>query len=184
MGAHFNLTIPKDASRTAILLQLSTTTLGKIGASFLSVLVALACFTTAVGIITGIADYFRGFFNNSKFSYRLTAVIGCLFGVLVGQFDVHFIIDAAIPVLLVIYPVTIVLIILNVLPDKWASKSIFQSVVYIAILFSFTDVLNLYYQDTLVMQSITKHIPLAESGLAWVLPSLIVLVFINLKKNR
>ena len=183
LGAHFNAEIPKDASRTDILLQLSTTTLGQIGASFLSVLVALACFTTAVGIITGVADYFRGFFNNSNLAYQITAVIGCLFGVLVGQFDVHFIIVVAIPILMVIYPVTIVLILLNVLPEKWSSNFVFKAVVFTAILFSLPDVFNIYFKDTSVMQSITHTIPLAEHGLTWVLPSLIVFILSNFKKS-
>ena len=181
LGAHFNVEIPQNASRTEILMQLSTTTLGRIGAAFLSVLVALACFTTAVGIITGVADYFRGFFNNSNLMYRITAVIGCAFGVLVGQFNVGFIIQVAIPVLMVIYPVTIVLIILNVMSYKWASKRVFKAVVFTAILFSIPDVLNIFYAERELMKQVIAFIPLGQYSLAWVLPSFIVFLVSNLR---
>ena len=181
LGAHFNVEIPQNASRTEILMQLSTSTLGRIGAAFLSVLVALACFTTAVGIITGVADYFRGFFNNSNLMYRITAVIGCAFGVLVGQFNVGFIIQVAIPVLMVIYPVTIVLIILNVMSYKWASKRVFKAVVFTAILFSIPDVLNIFYAETELMKQVIAFIPLGQYSLAWVLPSFIVFLVSNLR---
>ena len=65
------LTFPEDASRTEILTGLSTQTLGTIGTSFLSVLVALACFTTGVGIVTGAADYAKGIFKDSQKAFNL-----------------------------------------------------------------------------------------------------------------
>ncbi len=92
----------------------SLQTLGNIGNAFLSVLVTLACFTTAVGIVTGTADFVKGLSNNSNKAYVITAIVGCLIGVGVGQFDVHYIINVALPALMFIYPITIVLIILNV----------------------------------------------------------------------
>ena len=109
-GVLFSSTFGEEATRTEILGSLSTQTLGNIGTTFLSVLVALACFTTGVGIITGTSDYFKGLFNNSQKAYSITAIIGCVLGVLIGQFDVHYIIVIALPALMFIYPITIVLI--------------------------------------------------------------------------
>ena len=51
LGAFYSDTFSADITRTALLLGLSQTMLGDIGGTFVSVLVALACFTTAVGII-------------------------------------------------------------------------------------------------------------------------------------
>lgn len=183
LGAFYNSEIAEDASRTEILNQLSTITLGEIGTSFLSVLVALACFTTAVGIITGVSDYFKGFFNESTFVYKVTAIVSCAFGAFVGMFDVSFIIHIAIPVLMIIYPVTIVLIILNVLPNKYASSFVFKAVVITAILFSIPDALALDDSNTSFIASCIKKIPLVEHHLAWVLPSLFVFVIANFKKK-
>ena len=183
IGAFYNAEISNEASRIEILNQLSTKTLGSIGTAFLSVLVGLACFTTAVGIVTGVSDYFKGFFNDSQLVYQIVAVVSCVFGVLIGQFNVDFIITIAIPVLMIIYPVTIVLIVLNVLPDKVTSVLVFKWVVAVAILFSLPDAFPFAEENTSFLANCIKSIPLVEHQLAWVLPSLAVFVLVNLKEK-
>src|SRR5690606_1357128 len=139
VGSSYNTVFPLDVTRAEVLTGLGKLTLGSYGAAFLSVLIALACFTTAVGIITGTADYFKSLFKNSKLAYILTASIACILGVLIGQFNVGFIIEIAIPVLMFIYPITIALIILNVLPDKFATPMVFKAVIFVTFIFSIPD---------------------------------------------
>lgn len=178
-GALFNSIFKEEATRTEVLSNLSSEILGNIGASFLSVLVALACFTTAVGIIVGTADYFKGIFKESKVVYNITAIIACIIGIIMGQFDVHYIINIALPVLMFIYPITIVLILLNVIPEKLASKTVFKSVVFTTFLFSIPDFLQfiLPKDNLLFFQQI---IPLSKYSLGWLLPASLVFVTINL----
>jgi len=107
-GATLSTLLPVSGTRTEVLTSLSSQTLGAIGTSFLSVLVALACFTTAVGIVTGTSDYVKEMFKNSQKAYVITAFISCVLGILIGHFQVSFIIKAAIPALMFIYPITIV----------------------------------------------------------------------------
>jgi LIVCS family branched-chain amino acid:cation transporter len=166
-----------------VLSGLSTATLGNIGTVFLSVLVALACFTTAVGIVIGTADFFKGFFNESKLAYVTTVVISCALGVAIGQFDVHFIITIALPVLMFIYPITIVLIFLNVIPEKYASANVFRIVVLTAFIFSVPDFLKFIILEE-NMKLIQQTIPLSQEGLGWLLPSIIAFIAGNLFKNK
>ena len=178
-GALFGASFSSEATRTEVLSGLSTQTLGNIGNTFLSVLVALACFTTAIGIITGTSDYFKGFFNNSQKAYTATAIVSCILGVVIGQFDVHYIINIALPVLMFIYPITIVLILLNVIPNKWASPLVFKTVVLITFVFSIPDFLQfLLPADSL--SGIQNMIPLASKSLGWVLPALLTFVIVNI----
>ena len=130
LGAMYNSQFGTDVTRTELLTGLSIKTLGNIGTTFLSVLVALACFTTAVGIIVGTADFFKGLFKESQRAYLITAIISCVIGISIGQMDVKYIIDVALPVLMFIYPLAIVLILLNVIPEKLASKLVFKTVVF------------------------------------------------------
>ena len=181
-GVLFSSTFGEEATRTEILGSLSTQTLGNIGTTFLSVLVALACFTTGVGIITGTADYFKGLFNNSQKGYTITAIIGCFLGVLIGQFDVHYIIVIALPALMFIYPITIVLILLNVLPEKLASPTIFKSVVGVTFLFSIPDFLKFIINPE-SLTGIQSYIPFSEHSLGWVLPALFIFIFVNVFKK-
>ena len=164
-------------NRTQLLSQLSLDTLGNIGTAFLAVLVALACFTTAVGIITGTADFVKGILKDSQLAYTITGVLGCLLGVLMGQFDVHYIVNVAVPALMLIYPITIVLIILNVLPTKWATKLLFRGVVISTIVFSFPDFLtSLGYAENMV--GIKNSIPMGTAGLGWLAPSFLVAIIV------
>ena len=175
-------TLSNDMQRANLLRGISIATLGNIGTAFLSVLVALACFTTAVGIVTGTADYFKGLFNNSQKAYTITAVLGCLFGILVGQLDFHSIIVIALPILMLIYPITIVLILLNVLPEKLASATVFKSVVGVTFLFSIPDFLKFIINPE-SLTGIQSYIPFSEFSLGWVLPAIFVFIFVNVFKN-
>lgn len=181
-GSLHNSEFPLEVTRTELLLGLGNKTLGNAGASLLSVLIALACFTTAVGIVTGTADYFKGLFNNSKQAYTLTAIIGSVLGIVMGQFDVGFIINIAIPALMFIYPITIILILLNTIPDTWASTLVFRGVVITAFIFSLPDFLKILSPSDNLNQ-ILDYIPLGQLNLGWLLPSLLAFVLLNVVQH-
>jgi len=183
VGAMHNTEFESSISRPELLTGLSLKTLGNIGNLFLSILISLACFTTAVSVIVGTADFFKGLFKESQLAYTITAIVACLLGVLVGQFDVHYIIVVALPALMFIYPLTIVLILLNVIPEKYASKLVFKAVVLVTFIFSIPDFLGFLVEaDWLV--SVKEIIPLANQNLGWVMPAIITFVLVNgLRKN-
>jgi LIVCS family branched-chain amino acid:cation transporter len=182
-GAILNSSFAENASRTDILTSLSSQTLGTIGTSFLSVLVALACFTTAVGIVTGTSDYVKGVCKGSQKAYVLTAFLSSVLGVLIGHFEVDFIIKAAIPTLMFIYPITIVLILLNVVSNKFASPLVFKGVVFVTLIFSIPDFLGaLHLGDFL--KPITYWIPLSSKSLGWVLPALLMFIGLNVYNQQ
>ena len=166
-------------NRTELLSTLSLQNLGNIGNSFLAVLVALACFTTAVGIVTGTADFVREIFGNSQKAYIVTGILGCILGVLVGQFDVHYIINVALPALMFIYPITIVLIILNVIPKKWTSKLVFRGVVLVTFIFSIPDFLKFLITSD-ILKSIQQCIPFSDNSMGWIIPAFIVFILLNI----
>ncbi len=176
-------TLSNDMQRANLLRGISISTLGNIGNAFLSVLIALACFTTAVGIITGTADYFKGLFKDSQKAYVITAVVGCLVGVLVGQMDFHSIIVIALPVLMFIYPITIVLILLNVLNEKYATPLVFRAVVLVTFIFSIPDFLGFIIPAENLI-GVKSLIPFSQYHLGWVIPAVIAFFVLNLKKFR
>ena len=168
-----------NISRTSLLRGISVATLGNIGNLFLSLLVGLACFTTAVGIVTGTADFIKSRIHNSQGAYIITAIIGCVLGVVMGQFKVDYIIAIALPVLMFIYPITIVLILLNVTPKKYASATVFKAVVITTILFSIPDFLNSVGWEAL-LGSLPYYIPLSQFSMGWVMPAVVVFGAVNL----
>ncbi len=174
--------LDNDMQRANLLRGISLATLGTIGNTFLSVLISLACFTTAVGIVTGTADYFKGLFKESNTAYTITAIIGCLIGIGIGQLDFHSIVVIALPVLMFIYPITIVLILLNVLPEKYASKLVFRCVVLTTFIFSIPDFLKFVVKGE-SLEVVRNFIPLSQYSLGWVLPAIVVFVLVNGTKH-
>jgi len=182
-GALVHGAFDADTSRTDLLSGLAKQSLGNIGNLFLSVLVALACFTTAVGVVTGTADFIKAVFKESQLAYVITAVTCCIIGILVGQFNVDFIIVVAVPALMFIYPLTIILILLNVVTEKYTSAFIFRAVTITTMLFSIPDFLG-SVPSFGINPEIFTWIPLQEYSLGWVLPALAVFILLNFFKPK
>lgn len=179
LGALYNSEFPTDITRTDLLLSLSKSMLGDLGATFVSILVALACFTTAVAIVVSLADFFKSLFDDSQKVYTYVSIVCCAVGVIMGSYDVGFIINTAIPALLLIYPISMVLIFLNVLPDRFATTLVFRAVVIVTFIFSIPDVLG-FISPSEGLKTMISYIPLAKHSLGWVLPALVTCVAVGL----
>jgi len=184
-GSEINIdtSLSSDMQRATLLRGISIASLGSFGNTVLSVLITLACFTTAVAIITGTADYFKGLFKESQNAYTITGVVACLIGILVGQLDFHSIIMIALPVLMFIYPITIVLILLNVIPEKFASKTVFRGVVLVTFIFSIPDVASFLIPSE-NLEGIKTIIPFAQHNLGWVLPAFMTFLLVNVFSKK
>jgi LIVCS family branched-chain amino acid:cation transporter len=168
-GAMVNSEFPQDVTRTDLLSGISFLNLGEVAQMSLAVLVALACFTTAVGIVTGTADFMVERINK-PYAYPLTVFIACVLGVIIGALSVNAIIEIALPVLLLVYPLTIVLILLNVMPPDLRTRLIMTSVVIATSIFSLPDALKYVVSEDL-FANIQLYIPLSEYGLGWLIPA-------------
>jgi LIVCS family branched-chain amino acid:cation transporter len=169
-----------NIARTSLLSGMASLSLGTLGHFCLSVLISLACFTTAVGIVTGTSDFVKSRFADSKTAYWVTATIGCVLGIGIGQFNVAYIISVALPALMFIYPITIVLILLNVLPQKYATQRVFKAVVVTTIVFSIPDFLGSIGNPLAPNGGLLEWIPLQKHSLGWVLPAMFVFLLTNL----
>ncbi|MBT8297996.1 MAG: branched-chain amino acid transport system II carrier protein [Maribacter sp.] len=182
-GALMHDDFEADISRTALLNGISIATLGNTANLFLSILVSFACFTTAVGIVTGTADFMKYKFGDSQKAYMLTAILGCILGVVMGQFNVGYIIVVAIPALALIYPVTIVLIFLNVLPERYSSALVFKWVVITTLLFSLPEFIHYGLGPLDIgfggVRELFNWLPLSAFGMGWVLPAGVVFTLVN-----
>lgn len=189
VGAYFgseidiNSELSSDMQRANLLRDISITSLGEFGNTVLSILISLACFTTAIGIIAGAADYFKGLLNDSQTVYVVTAILASVLGVVVGQLDFNSIIVVAIPVLLFIYPITIVLILLNVLPEKLATVLVFRAVVITTFVFSVPDVVG-FISPSEGLKTLTSYIPFASKSLGWVLPACLVFIIASISQSK
>ena len=184
-GAQAQGNFDAESSRSIILQGVAQLFLGNTAPLGLGILVALACFTTATGIVTGTADFVASYFegpNHTPGTARRVfvgvAIAGAILGVLMGQFPVVYIIAIAVPALVFIYPTTIILMALHVLPASWATPKAFKAAVlvcFVANTPAFLD--SLGYP---ALQEATAFLPLSSQGLAWVLPVLLSVVGVKI----
>lgn len=93
---------------------------GEPGAVILAVIVLLACLTTSIGLVTSCAHYFSSQFGG--LSYKGYAVAFAIVSFAVGTFGLKTIISAAVPVLMFLYPLSIVLIVLTFLHPYFGGR--------------------------------------------------------------
>lgn len=157
---------------------------GQPGQLILSGVVLLACLTTAVGLISSCADYFA---TLTPLRYRQWVVVLSIICALVANVGLSQLIALSVPVLLALYPLTIALVVLTFI-RRWLPnpKYAFRTVMFVALIFSLLDGIrgisalqNVSWIKGL-LDAQTKYMPLAEQGMAWVLPTAIVMVLVFL----
>lgn len=181
-GALLSDVLDPTLDRSGVLNEMTRFALGSTGHLFLAVLIALACFSTTVGIITGASDFARELLKGSRGAYLITAALSCITGVIIGQWEVSFIIEIALPVLLFIYPLIIIFIILHNLPASWVRPFTFRAVTLTVMIFSIPDVLNAlgYSWPASVLRSIS---PWNTTDFSWTFPAFAVFLVSQIKKE-
>lgn len=155
-------------STTSAALYLAEITLGSAGKIAFGICVATACLTTSVGLVAIASDWFARF---TPISYKMWSVIICVFSGVMAIGGVDFIIQLSVPVLCILYPVTIILILLNVFGVKHVL--VYRAATYTTLV---VIILEEVFSKILHVTPITNFlakIPMAESGFVWVVPCLI-----------
>lgn len=162
-----------------VLSEMSNLSLGKYGAILLAVIFTLACLTTCVGLITSGANYFDHL-TKEKLGYSTWVVILSLTSFITANFGLDMILKVSAPVLTIIYPVSILLIILGVSHDLLDYSSLVYKVsAAVAVVLPTIHVLGKMGLKLPLLTSLEARLPLAKSGLSWVLPCLVVVVILT-----
>ena len=175
LGAHANVEIT-NLSRSGLLLHIATQQLGSNGIYLISILMILACLTTAIALTAGSANFFERL-TKGKLGYIEGIISITLVSVILGITGVDAIIDYASTLLNFIYPVTLVLI-LSVLLFGGTIKNQkpYFITLIITMIISFIRVLIKWFPNEEVFTQLLEALPLARFNLEWVLPA--VLTFI------
>jgi len=167
-----------DATNGAVILHAYVAhTFGGVGSFFLAALIFVACMVTAVGLTCACAEFFAQYL---PLSYKTLVFILGLFSMLVSNLGLSHLIQISIPVLTAIYPPCIVLVVLSFTLRWWNNTTrIMAPVMLVSFLFGVIDGLKTSALADL-MPAWTSHLPLAAQGLAWLPPSLVMLVLVGI----
>lgn len=157
----------KDIARTQATVKLVEAIGSTAGKVALSVSMVFACFTTSVGLITTISNFFVELFKN-KYSYKKVMVTIVILSYLISIAGVNQIIVLAEPILNTFYPTTIVLILLNLFRSKIKNENIFRGAVYGATFAGFVFAVSKLLPEGNAVANIVQKLPLGSDGFMWI----------------
>lgn len=176
LGATVSTMYGQDVVQTTLIVEITESLLGKPGKVILAIIVMLACLTTAIGLTSATAQFFEKT-TNGKLKYELIVTIVCIFSAIVSNFGVNTIIKFSAPILDIIYPATIILVIMTLFGDKIKNNNAFKGATYMALLVSVITVAN---NMKLINIAFINKLPFSSLGFNWILPVLIGAIIGNL----
>lgn len=162
-GSFFDLSV----DRTQLVLSIVQALLGKGGMILFAVVVALACLTTSVGLVSACSDYFSGL-TSGRLPYKVLVCVICVFSAVISNFGLNEIIAIAAPILSVVYPPTLVLIVLAMTGNRLKNKWIFRLAALGALVVSLVGTVGPIVGLNVDFLS---YLPLSGLGFGWVLPA-------------
>ena len=152
-------------SRAELVIGIVERLLGKTGLVIFAVVVALACMTTAVALVSSAASFFEKL-TKGRLSYATLVIIICVSSAVISNLGLDRIVAVASPILDIVYPPTLVLIALSWFGDR-LSRGVYCWAVVGALISSVLSTLSLYG----VSVPIVNTLPLASLGLGWIVPA-------------
>lgn len=151
--------------------------LGFTGKVVIGVAMALACLTTAIGLIATCGSFFSRLTKNAV-SYHKVCIITTLVSAVLANMGLAKILEISVPLLISVYPVVIVLVLLAIFHNLFrGSKTVYVWSVSTAVIFSLATLIDML--GIVSLSGIMGFLPLQNHGLGWVVPTALV-TFVSL----
>ena len=154
---------------------------GPVGQAVLATLLTVTCLTTAVGLVAAFAQDFHNHFP--KVSYHVWLFLSCLASFLTANFGLETIITWSTPMLMFLYPLSMVLILLSVFSPLFKRDGVvYLTVVVCTVVPAFFDMIVAFPKVVsqshvgLAVAGMRSYLPLASIGMSWAVPALVGLV--------
>lgn len=168
LGATASTMYGVDVSRSTLILEIIKNLLGNVGMVIFGIVVALACITTAVALVSSSGAYFSRL-SKGRVSYKVIVTIVCVISPVIANIGLDEIIAISEPVLSIVYAPALTLIILTIVGDKIKNDKVFKAAALGAFLIS---VLETAANHGLGFQFV-NYLPLHHFGFGWLLPTVI-----------
>ncbi|MBP2024696.1 branched-chain amino acid transport system II carrier protein [Peptoniphilus stercorisuis] len=161
----------ENLDRVSLLILATDTLLGNFGKYALSIAIALACLTTAIGLTATVGDYFQEL-SKGKLKSKYVILISTAFSGYLSIKGVDNIVNIAGGVLSILYPVAIVLIFLNLFPNIFTKHSTYIGAVFGAFVPSIIRFFMRFGLEFKMLITIQENHPTLYSFI-WVIPAVI-----------
>lgn len=174
--------LPISANGGISLAQITHAYFGSVGGVLLAAIVTFACLKTAIGLITACSNTFMELFPG-KLGYRTCCVLVAGVSFLIGNVGLTQIIQLAVPILMLLYPMAITLILSAFACALFGKdRRLYRWPMVLAGFAAFGDMLSALpkgVQNLGAVQSLLglyHQLPLFSLGMSWLLPALAALV--------
>lgn len=161
MGLYSSNYISNVNNGADILKFIASDSLGNFGIVILSIIFVLACLSVSIGLTTSISKFFSQ--NHPIISYKKYLLLFTLLSFSLSNFGLNNILMYSIPILTLLYPVTLTLIIINLFET---SKNINRYTLLTSLIFSILSVFKVKY---------------FENTLLFIIPTIIVFIVFKIK---
>ena len=148
------------------LTRLADSLFGRVGQVLLGAIFVIACFNTCVGLIASVGEYFHELLP--QLPYPAIAAFFALVSMLLANIGLADILSLSVPVLNAIYPIAIILIVVEFLPGRFQRTSVWRLSILFTAIQSIPAALPFGSLSTLM-----NALPLSSLGFGWLLPALI-----------
>lgn len=175
-----NITFENGAQ---ILSYISESLFGNFGVALVILIFTLACLTTSIGLIVSISEYFATL--TKGINEKAWVGIITLFSFVISNFGLNTILSISVPVLQIVYPFSLVIIVLGLIHDKFKfSRSTYVVSAIITFAISILTMLVNYGVELPFLTKIIKSLPFYSVGLNWVIPSILSILLTQLISKR
>ena len=171
-----------------LLADASNLTMGIAGQIIFSLIVLLACMTTAVGLITATAEYFESQFPGS---YKTWAIVFAVTSTVIATQGLDFVMSVAAPVIGFLYPPAIALIFVTLVEPAFRRRTrftwAFTLPIWVAVVWSAVETFISLGWGADALTPLVSWAPLQDVGLGWALPvgvAFLIGLAIDLAKPR
>ena len=148
---------------------------GATGLWIMSGIVMLANLTTLVGVTSACADYFSRF--HPRLNYPFFVVLFTISTIIISETGLDTLLRVTIPALLLIYPVAIMLVVLQIVRKKLPVVSwSYNATIALTTLFSLCDSLKNMGLLPQGVEKLLSYLPFYQEGLTWLIPVLLMLL--------
>ena len=178
LGNHFPIpadVMASDANKGVYVLSRATQAIfGPTAQIFLAVMVIVTCFTTTVGLIVSTSEFFNKTFP--AIAYKTYATVFTLIGFAIANLGLETIIQYSVPVLQILYPITIAIVMI-VIVNKFValSKIGMQLTVAVVTAIAFISIIGQQFKLTALI-NIINTLPLAQASIPWLIPTVIGII--------
>ena len=166
VGASSISKFPNTSNGAEILADVMKYLYGNFGAVLLACMFTVACLNIGVGLTTSLSQYFHSMVK--RVPYKVWATIWVIWSYMLANLGLNKIMAYSVPVLLAIYPASLVLIVLALI-DKYikGSSTVYRFVIYPTVVISIIHTLDKINIEIPLASSLVKKLPLQSADLGW-----------------